>query len=367
MNNNLLEINKMPRNTYRFLRVNSLSLRDVVIPEYTKSPLKLLGTLPENVALRNITKGDLNLVNLKDNSNFLPAEALKEFYKEVNDGFYLEVEKNTVIEGAIEINLDFSKNASSLIASNVIKMKKNSKATLVIKNISSDEEYSFFLSNTNLIIEEGAELKIVRVQSLSQGSVNIEGFNSTILEDGKLDIVSIDLGGEKNVINIYNNLEGNGSVGNISSIYLGDKNKVIDINQYSRFKGKESKADIDNKGILLDKSKKTLRYTLDFLKGSKKAEGKEQEYVMLLTPHAKNSSVPILLAGEDDIKGEHGASIGRIDENTLFYLMSRGLSQREARALIIKGSIASIVDQLPKDDLKELVLEEIDKRVMMNE
>lgn len=367
MNNNLVEINRIPRNTYKFLKVNSLSLMDVSIPKFNESPLKLMVDVSEYVSLRKITKGDLNLVNLNNNSNFLSQENLKEFYKEVNDGFYLEVEKNATINDVIKVDLDFSKNASSLIASNVIKMKKNSSATLIIKNSGRDDDYSFFLSNTNLIIEEGANLKIIRVQNLNESSVNIEGYNSTILENGKLDIVSVDLGGEKNIINIYNNLEGNNAEGNISSIYLGDKNKIIDINQYSRFKGSESKANIDNKGILLDKSKKTLRYTLDFLKDSKKSEGKEHEYVMLLTPNAQNSSVPILLAGEDDVKGEHGASVGRLDENTLFYLMSRGLSEKEARALIIKGSIASIIDELQNDDLKKLVLEEIDKRVMINE
>lgn len=359
MNYNLKELNQIPHNTYRFLKVNSLNLNEVLIPTSEKSPLKLPNET-QNVSVKMMDFN--NLLDFKREGSPLSKDDFKEVSKLINKGFLIETKENSKNDETLFINLYFSKEASSFLSSNKIVVRKNSSLNLVLNIESIDDDYTFNYSSTQIIVEEGATLNLSRIQRLSESSINIEGFNSDIKEEGKLNLTSIDLGGNKNILNFNKNLSKDAE-GNLYQLYLGSKNKVIDINKYMHFNGESSKGNMITKGVLLDHSKKTLRFTLDFKRGAKKSVGNEEEYVMLLSPNARNASVPLLLAGENDVKGNHAASIGRINEDSLFYLMSRGLSEKEAKALLIKGALTPIVETLSHSTLKDMVYSEIDNKI----
>lgn len=113
----------------------------------------------------------------------------------------------------------------------------------------------------------------------------------------------------------------------------------------------------------MDRSKKTFRGTLDFKKGCKKSKGEEEEYTVLLSPHVINKSVPILLCTEEDVDGQHAASAGRIDENKLFYIMSRGFSETEAKKLVIEAAFNPIINQIPSEEIKNKISTSIRRRL----
>ena len=78
----------------------------------------------------------------------------------------------------------------------------------------------------------------------------------------------------------------------------------------------------------------------------------------------RDSSIPALLCDEDDVEGEHAASAGQIDENRLFYLMSRGLDEREAKKLIIEASFRPVIEKIPLENLRKLISNEVDRRLI---
>ena len=88
--------------------------------------------------------------------------------------------------------------------------------------------------------------------------------------------------------------------------------------------GEQSESDILVNGALKDTAKKTFKGTIDFKKGASRSKGKEEEYAILLSEKVKNVAIPILLCQEDDVEGVHAASAGKMDEEILFYIMSRG-------------------------------------------
>lgn len=114
----------------------------------------------------------------------------------------------------------------------------------------------------------------------------------------------------------------------------------------------------------MDHGTKVFRGNLDFKRGARHSKGVEEEYVVLLDPTVKSHSIPALLCDEDDVQGEHAASAGQINENQLFYLMSRGLNERESKKLIVEASFRPILDKLPLEDLRETINKEIDRRLM---
>ena len=117
-------------------------------------------------------------------------------------------------------------------------------------------------------------------------------------------------------------------------------------------------------GVLKDRAKKVFKGNIDFKKGCHKSKGSQMEEVLLLNSEVKTDSVPILLCGEEDVDGAHAASIGKIDEDELFYLMSRGFDYSEAQKLIIEARFNPIFDKIPEENLRRLLSEELNRRIL---
>ena len=106
-------------------------------------------------------------------------------------------------------------------------------------------------------------------------------------------------------------------------------------------------------GLLKDNSKKSFKGTLDFKEGSSNSVGHENENCILLSDTAKSKSLPMMLCHEENVDGAHGVSTGKIDEEKLFYLMSRGLSKDESIRLILNANINKILLNLNYEKLQE--------------
>ena len=91
--------------------------------------------------------------------------------------------------------------------------------------------------------------------------------------------------------------------------------------------------------------------------------GRESEEVILLSPKVRNRSVPLMLSGEADVDGHHAVTIGKMDENKLFYLMSRGLDGEEAKKLVVEAALAPVLSRLPDAALAEEIRAAIEGRL----
>ncbi len=120
-------------------------------------------------------------------------------------------------------------------------------------------------------------------------------------------------------------------------------------------------------GALGGQARKTFRGTLDFKSGSKTSVGQEEEFVLLLSKDVNSDSIPALMCEEDDVIGEHAASIGRMDTELLFYMMSRGFSEDEARRTLVKAAVADTLESLEINTVKEDILEAFESRLNQNE
>ena len=116
-------------------------------------------------------------------------------------------------------------------------------------------------------------------------------------------------------------------------------------------------------GALKDESKKHFKETIDFKKGCKKAKGNENEFCILLSDKAKSLALPMLLCTEDDVEGNHSTASGKVDNKDLFYIMSRGISYKDAIKLLVKAKFNQIIQTIKDEQLKQEILEQIDRRL----
>ena len=108
-------------------------------------------------------------------------------------------------------------------------------------------------------------------------------------------------------------------------------------------------------GVLQGGAKKIYRGTIDFKNGSAGAIGDEKETVLLLSDDVVNQTIPLILCSEEDGAGNHGASIGKLDDELLFYLCSRGFSEQEAVDMMAKAKIDALCRKIDDEDTVQLV------------
>ncbi len=132
-----------------------------------------------------------------------------------------------------------------------------------------------------------------------------------------------------------------------------------DLNCEAVHEGKKSTSEIRASGVLSGSAKKLLRGTIDFRKGCSGAVGNESEEVLLLSERVENLSVPVILCAEEDVVGNHGASIGQADEKLLHYFGTRGISEAHAVRMLSEAKLGRVIGQIPDEALQEQLRNEV--------
>ena len=198
---------------------------------------------------------------------------------------------------------------------------------------------------------------------MNDSSNNFEAYESEILDNATVNYTIVDMGAKNSITNYYANVIGNNGKNDLKTIYLGANEQLKDINYIAELRGEKAYVDIDVQGALNGKSKKNFKGTIDFKKNCKKAVGSENEYCMLLSDKAKSIALPMLLCTEDDVIGNHSTASGKVDSESLFYIMARGFNYNEAVKLIVKARFGKIIERIWDEDVKNMILEEIDKKL----
>ena len=342
-----------------------IGLKDFSFPDiknYTKDYMKH-GELPATgVELREIDEKD-QWIDM-DAIGRMNSELTSFADKHHNSGMFLSLSPKVKIDEPIKLEFNMDKENPTVIDKNIIVAEYDSRATIVIDYSSSGAEEVFHNGLTVVHAKENSEINIIKLQRMNNISRNFDSNIAFIEGQGKVNWISIELGSNISGSSFSSFLKGEASESSMSSIYLVDEERKMDLEYSMIHQGARSISNIESKGVLKDNAKKVFRGNLDFKRGARSAKGIEEEYVILLDPTVKSHSIPALMCGEDDVIGEHAASAGQIDENKLFYLMSRGLSERDAKKLIVEASFAPIINRIPMEELRILVSSEVERRLM---
>ena len=261
----------------------------------------------------------------------------------------------------IRIRYNFDDNSVNLI--NQIEIVANGDTNVIIEYKSQTSQRCLHNGIIRAIANEDAKLNVTIVNLLNENSDNFEAIENRLEKNSKVNYTIIDIGGKTSVSNYYSNIIGENADNDLKSIYLGIGEQKKDINYIAELRGTKTNIDIDVQGALKDSAKKNFKGTIDFKKGSKKAKGDENEYCMLLSDKAKSIALPMLLCTEEDVEGNHSTASGKVDEKQLFYIMTRGISYKEAVKLIVKSKFNKIIERIFDEELKDEILSEIDKRL----
>lgn len=278
--------------------------------------------------------------------------------------FFKAIEKTAQ---TIRLKASISVPNTAMIGDYGIYAGAGSSITVLQESDTSENGSGFTAELTRIYAEKGALVKLIQVQNLNHLCSSWNGVAIHAEDGARVEVVRAVLGGNKAALGAKALLKGKESSYLLNTIYFGDHAQTFDFNDTSEHFGKNTQCDMYTAGVLAGESSKILRGTIDFKRGSSYSAGHETEEVLMLGKQVRNRTVPLILCGEEQVEGQHAATIGRLDESQIYYLCSRGLTPSQARLLLVEGRFAPVLDQIPDQNLKEELSLQIERRLKDND
>lgn len=216
-------------------------------------------------------------------------------------------------------------------------------------NDSNDSALPTSAALTRIVVEAGAKLHLIEMLGVNEGQQHLESVGLEIHQDAAVDVKQYALGGSTIGLGLTANLVGARARLDLNNRYHATHEETLDINHLVRMRGTSTRAQLTESGVLNEAAKKTLRATIDLVRGAKDAQGNEIETVMILGDDVVNKTMPVILCDEDDVAGNHGATIGSVSPEQLDYLAARGLSRQAAEQLFIRALFEDAIINAPEE------------------
>lgn len=330
-----------------------------------ETPLKTTN----NFRINNITV-DLDIKETKFNEYSLSFKNDLDIKTEIKTDFdskiglktdkylYLDITPKKDIKDVLIINYEFNNN--SYLASNININLEHDLNTIIVFRSKTESFLNFKLSVNS---KEDINSNITLVNLTSDSSTNLVAIENSVNTNSNIITNYVDIKGKLRISNYYSDLYKENSSSSFNTIYIGNNDERLDMNYYVKNNNKRTISNMLFQGALTDNSYKSLKGTIDFVEHASKSKGEENENCILLSDTCKSRSLPMLLCHEEDVVGSHGMSSGKIDSEKLFYLMSKGISEEEAKRLIIKANFKIVLDNILDSSIKNEIEEIINERI----
>lgn len=232
----------------------------------------------------------------------------------------------------------------------------NSTFSIVLSLDSAADAPAFMGSTMRVFAGAGARVDITVYLTASDAVTCVEDSGFVLDEGARVSVRHVVLGGGFTATGLTADLRGDRSRIDVDTSYLASGTQQRDFNYIIRHRGRKTVSNMDANGVLTGTSKKCLRGTIDLIHGAKGAEGNERETVLLASKGVDNKTVPNILCDEDDVAGNHGATIGHVRPDQLFYAACRGLSQEQTEALFLSAKLEGAALQAPNDAVRANVV-----------
>lgn len=349
-----MKLNELPIKTYRWLNVNEYKFDETLEYKPFRGNVEIVSK--DDILIKSSL--DVNTQYFDKGEYGVSNEVVNFIAENFNTGVFIHAKKNH--ENTVVVNFK-SNEDDVLLDKNIIVADENSNLTVIIQY--EDTAKSKHMGLTKVYAKNNSNVNIIKIQKLSDDSTHVDSVIGYVEDGANINFIQVEIGSQKAITNYFTKLDGFLSSSDIRAVYFGDKERQLDLSYNVHHIGKKTMSNIEVKGALKDNAKKIFKGTLDFKKGCKMSKGSEEEHTILLSKGAKSDSVPLLLCSEDDVEGAHAASTGKFDENKLFYIMSRGFFENEAKLLLIEASLKPIIDLIPDEKIREYIWNSIEGRI----
>ena len=337
-----MTLNRLPSITWYWLKMNNGCLEDVdpaggpsmkdQVPQHVSKSVLTMDSLPEQPT------------GMGKDMTSLITESKAQVQAYISD-------RDTEAKDPVMLNYDY-KSGERTAGAVFLKAERGSVMTVVEDYSSPADADGFAALQTRYVVEKGATLKLIQIQRLGTGYTFLDDIGGRVEDQGRVELIHLVLDGGPTYLGVQSALAGYASSLKADIGYRVKGEGTLDINYFANHTGRKTTCDIDAKGVLRDHAKKVFRGTIDLKKGSSGSVGNEKEDVLMMDDTVRNQTLPVILCTEEDVVGNHGATIGRLDENTLFYLESRGMDKESVYEMMADARVASVVHLIGDKDVR---------------
>jgi Fe-S cluster assembly protein SufD len=214
-----------------------------------------------------------------------------------------------------------------------------------------------------LFVGRAAKLEYVSIQNLSRETWHFASHRARVDRDAELDWVTGAFGSKKGKVRIENDLAGPGATSRVTGAYFADGSQHLDYDTFQEHAAPSTTSDFAFKGALRDRATAVWRGMIRVEPDAQKTNAYQENRNLLLSERAHADSIPGLEIMANDVRCTHGATVGQVDREQLFYLMARGLSRAEAERLIVRGFFADILDRIELEPVRETLGAALEARI----
>ena len=281
----------------------------------------------------------------------------------MNGGAFLYVPKNVQLKDPLQAIFTMEQANGALYHHTIIVADEGSELTYIESFLSSTNEPHTVNAVTEVFAGANAKVVFGGVDQLAESALSFMNRRGVVYENARLEWALGHMNDGNSVVETKTHLVGDNTFSDTKAVTIGRGAQKQNFNIRTDHFGKSSEGFILIHGVQKDSATAIFSGTSMIHHGASKSNGVQTERVLMLSEKARGDANPILLIDEDDVMAGHAASVGRVDDVQLYYLMSRGLSRKEAERLIIHGFLNPVVEQLAIESVKDRLREVIEGKV----
>jgi Fe-S cluster assembly protein SufD len=236
----------------------------------------------------------------------------------------------------------------------VVMLGKESRATVIEELLSVNAEgASFHDGGTEVFLGDGAKLVYGTLQDWGRNVYHYSNHRARVGAGAELQWIQTMLGAQMAKANSYFDLAGQGSQAFVNGFLFGDERQHFHLHTLQRHLVPHTTSDLLIKGCLKDRARSVYQGLIQVSEGAQGTNAYQANRNLLLSEQARADSIPGLEILANDVRCTHGATIGHVDDEQMYYLMARGLPRLEAQRLIVEGFFAPVLDRIPLEAVRE--------------
>ncbi|HCT96587.1 Fe-S cluster assembly protein SufD [Vagococcus sp.] len=280
----------------------------------------------------------------------------------MNSGIFLYIPKNVAIEEPVEALFYQDSHANTNVVKHVlIVAEENSEVSYLerFQTVGEGTEKATANIVVEVIAKQGAKVKFAAIDQLGEHVTTYINRRANVGRDASVDW-AIGIMNDGNVVADFDSdLVGEGSHSEVKAVAISAGRQTQGIDTRVTNSGRHSVGHILQHGVIRERGTLTFNGIGHILKGAVGADAQQESRVLMLSDQARGDANPILLIDENEVTAGHAASVGRVDPEEMYYLMSRGLEKTEAERLVIRGFLGSVLTAIPikavRDELAEVI------------
>jgi Fe-S cluster assembly protein SufD len=280
------------------------------------------------------------------------------------DGVLLYVPQGVRLELPIRVTRWVSQSGVAVFTRTLILADPGSQVSLVDEILSEDlQEQTLVSDAVEVLARDGAQVQYVSLQRLGHGAFYQASQRTLAQRDSTLDTLNVSMGASTSRVDLNAQLLGPGANSDMLGLYFGDDSQHFDHNTSQDHVAPNTASDLLYKGALDNESRSVFRGIIKVHPKAQKTDAYQTNRNLLLSDNARADSLPNLEIQADDVRCSHGATVGQLDAESRFYLMSRGLTREQAERLVVLGFLGEVLSRLPLGGVVEKVTNVIEEKL----